>query len=276
MLDELFRLQSEQQENWKQTLVGTDEDEYLQYLTLCCIHELMEFLDARGYKRHKIWYEPSPRSQQVMELIDAQKYLLVMAQTLGVTPEEWFEVFKEKTEIVQQRWEQDQAQWVDQKIVVCDIDDVLADYEGRAKETSREEIEERHGFRELEPVDDNIQALRDLAQSGYHIVLMTSRRAWRVGAIQADTIAWLREHEVPYEAILWSYDKAEAIHTRLRHTLPEFAVENSRKHAIDIADLGIKVYFLFRDDMLNYPNVVNVRSLSEISEVQDGRGRDGI
>lgn len=271
-LQELFDRQLQQQSNWMDITALTDEerDRLLRDLSLYMIHEIMEFMDARKYKRHKIWEEPLPRDTRIFELIDIQKYLLTAALAEGISADEWYDYFIEKTKIVDDRWEQDQVKWENdsKKVICCDIDDVLTEYKLVADLYDKNEIEEKRMFRDLLPKDENIAALIELKWLGYHIVLMTTRRSWRVGSIQSDTVEWLKENCVPYEMILWGYDKAESIAKRLKNVVPAFAIENSRKHAIDIAEMGIPVYYLYRDgeEPLRYKDadVRNIKNLTQI------------
>lgn len=46
----------------------------------------------------------------------------------------------------------------------------------------------------------------------------------------------------------------------------------NRKHAIDIADMGVKVYFVNSDgEKLEYNNIISVTDLSFIEELKDAR-----
>ena len=101
-LQELFDRQLQQQSNWMDITALTDEerDRLLRDLSLYMIHEIMEFMDARKYKRHKIWEEPLPRDTRIFELIDIQKYLLTAALAEGISADEWYDYFIEKTKIV--------------------------------------------------------------------------------------------------------------------------------------------------------------------------------
>lgn len=252
-------------------------------------------MNSRSYKRHKIWEEPSPRSARLLQLIDIQKYLITAALVEGANADEWFDLFVQKTDIVEERWLQDKKQWEEEnvKLIVCDIDDVLAEYAGSefdyaqgqcsalgvvnpSREQMKKWMEEDGVFKHLPPITENIQAIQDLHNIyGYHVILMTSRRAWRVPSIQADTTYWLKKYNVPYEAILWGYDKAEAIANRLKNVKPSFAIENSRKHAVDIADCGIKTYWVNKDgEQLEYPYIVSVHNLTEIEELRENYERE--
>lgn len=278
----MFQYQAIQQKNWMDIASLTDEekDAYLRDLALFMMDEIIEYQRSRGYKRHKIWEEPYPRSARIMELIDVQKYLYTAALVEGVTPDEWYETFIQKTQIVDERWRQDQASWDDSntKIVCCDIDGVLADYKsainqhindlGGTEDEAKMWIEECGILQSLDPIEKNIEVIKKLASCGYKIILVTSRRSWRVSSIQTNTTNWLKRYGVPYDGIVYGFDKAEAITKRLRNIKPIFAIDDSPKHAVDLADtLGIKVYLVGNSGTINHFNVREITDLTQIEEI---------
>lgn len=280
-LDKIFKLQAKQQKNWMdiESLTDEEKDNHLLRVSMHMMGEVHEYMDSRGYKKHKIWEEPYPRSTRILEMIDIQKYLLTAALLEGVTPEEWFDAFIEKTQIVDERWKQDQEKWNDKAgIICCDIDGVLADYKGAidqhlndlggTEDEAKRWIEECGILQSLKPMPNNIKVLKKLASYGYKIILVTSRRSWRVGSIQTDTINWLKKYKVPHDAIVYGFDKSEAIAKRLKNIKPVFAIDDSPKHAVDIADtLGIKVYLVGDNGTVNHLNVKGITDLTQIEEL---------
>jgi len=81
--------------------------------------------------------------------------------------------------------------------VVVDVDGVLA-------ESASEKV-----YRDLEPVPDVVETLRQYEREGFYIILYTARNMrtyeGRVGKINAETaptlVEWLDEHDVPYDEI---------------------------------------------------------------------------
>lgn len=263
----MFRLQQEQQSKWQDipSLTEKERDEYLESLSLMMIHEVMDFMDARKYKKHKVHTSPLPRETQILELIDIQKFLMIAALHLDVTPQEWFDAFVSKTMMVEDQWRQDNVVFEEGRVICCDIDDVLTHYEN-----ARRREDEPHFYRTLTPKLDNIHTLNYLRKCGFQVVLITSRKAHKSKVIVADTIQWLNRFDVAYDAILWGHDKAENIKARLGNVKPVFAIENSRKHAIDIADSGVPTYWINHGNGLpDHPNITSIRSLEELPVLRE-------
>jgi uncharacterized HAD superfamily protein len=79
--------------------------------------------------------------------------------------------------------------------------------------------------------------LRELRAEGWGIVIITSRKTRRHHTLERDTHRWLEMNDIPYDRVIFAYDKATAIEEA---RLPlRFFVEDTEKHALDVAASGI-------------------------------------
>lgn len=272
-LDEIFHLQFHQQLDIRNPL-DEDIDGYLTDMTTYLMHEVMDFLESRKYKKHHIKGVQLSRSTQIYELVDIQKYLISLALALSVTPDEWIEYFKSKTMVVADKWRQENTD-LSGDIIVCDIDDVLTKFKEAQEELDFDNrqfiIEETSFYRDLQPKPESILAIQELFRRGYKIVLATSRKAFRSKVIEVHTIEWLHDYGVPYEMILWGHDKVENV--KRLGIVPVCVIDNSAKHALDFADEGWTTYhFLTGEGMLgrllDHNNVINIATLWHIRELR--------
>lgn len=224
--------------------------------------EVQEYLDSISYK-HFLPTDEAPRQTRILELIDIQKYLLCLMWLEGVDPAEMEHLFLDKTDVV---YERHTKQVLGSKICGFDIDGVLAhlDFGANSSEESKEEFYENGGATSLEPIPGARDTLVALKAAGWGIVLVTARKLHRHARLEHETHRWLKDNGMPYDLLLWGYDKAEVIaknDLKLR-----FFVDDHPKHAIDLARTGMTVYLLGSRDA-SHPLIKWIDSLEEIVEL---------
>ena len=93
--------------------------------------EITEVLNNIPWKSHRYTGE-SNREALLEEMVDVQKFLWGLMMIWKVNPEELSRAFIRKSEIVEQRFQQDHVlpdKVADKNIVIVDIDGVVADWE---------------------------------------------------------------------------------------------------------------------------------------------------
>ncbi len=230
--------------------------------------ELYSYLQAAGYK-HFADAAPAPRSTRIEEIVDVLKYTLCIAWTEGVTAEELVQAFNSKTGVVYNRRRKVE---MDSQVAGFDIDGVLAEYHVWGKdgtwESSQHDFIEGGGVMALPPNPGAISVPLAFRERGMSIVLVTARKAWIHRRLEADTYEWLGMHSIPYDRVLFGYDKMEQI--RQHGAQFKFFVEDNPKHALDLATGGIKVYYLGTKIFgpVEHGNIITVESLHEVLEAE--------
>lgn len=178
------------------------------------------------------------RPNRILEIADMLKYLLCVAWTEDVTAVELETAFEDRTLSTQRkRVLSDTPDWRD--VVAFDIDGVLC---SKCDWEDEEAFAREHKVLWLAPHGGTISLLKKLKRAGYGIVIITSRKAWLYKSLEADTIRWLDLNGIPYDALLWGYDKLTTIKQRGENVIAAF--EDSPKHALDLAQGGIPVVYL--------------------------------
>jgi uncharacterized HAD superfamily protein len=223
--------------------------------------------------------------------IDALKYFMGLGQILGLTYEDVCQSYDDKTRVVEQRYAQQKSikQLRDRLVVVFDIDGVLNNYpqclidwinaDLNVQFKSRDEIKtaiglERYekekeayrlsGAKRQQPINyDSVDALRKLKEK-YDIVLYTARPVRRYSQIYSDTLQWLSDNSIPFDAIFWSnLNKEDVFSLKLKI---KFAVEDDHANAASFNEAGIRVYLL--DTQFNqgysHPLTTRIKHASEV------------
>lgn len=205
--------------------------------------EVTEVLDQISFKMHRTPKDFVDRGNVLEEMVDCQKYLWGLMQLWDFSYEDFFEEFRRKSSVVEQRFAQERSMHAlrDEKCVLIDIDGVLSDYPRcfyEAVSRSSHFVNSYHycgdaataaeWLREL-PVDKYEEVKRWYRQSGakadlpvlagacemltrirergVKIVLLTNRPYAEHFRIYPDTLEWLAKNNLPYDAIIWAKDK---------------------------------------------------------------------
>jgi len=200
--------------------------EYIEYLHA----ELVEVLNNVPWKKHR-YLGAADRDNLLEELVDCQKFLWGLMMIWNINPKELGRAFDRKSDVVDQRFKQEHIlpkQVANNKVVIVDIDDVVADWE-RGFETwvdqlgenfkpedyakhidpgLRERLKNRihssGGMLELPLMFGSNNAIDMLQKEGYTIVWLTARPVGKHPRLIADTVAWLKKNNLPTEYIYWS------------------------------------------------------------------------
>ncbi|KKL50953.1 hypothetical protein LCGC14_1927940 [marine sediment metagenome] len=200
--------------------------DYIEYLHA----ELVEVLNNVPWKKHR-YLGAADRDNLLEELVDCQKFLWGLMMIWNITPKELGRAFERKSDVVDQRFRQEHLlpkQVANDKVVIVDIDDVVADWEqgfeawvGRLGENLKPEDYAKHvdpglrerlknrihdsgGMLDLPLLVGSRDAIKRLQNAGYTIVWLTARPVGKHPRLIADTVAWLKKNNLPTEYIYWS------------------------------------------------------------------------
>lgn len=203
------------------------------------------------------------RSARKNQIIDILKYALALAHLDDFTSEELYAAFLDKTDTVRKR-HLDRVSAL--KVASFDIDGVLCDLTGAGFDHDASEEEKARFFDSgsaliCNPFPHAKELLDHLQQTGWGILLVTTRKRARHPLLESETYSWLEVCKIPYDRVIFSADKADAI---ISSKLPvRFHVEDSAKHALDVASAGIPVFYVGSAPIW-HANVTTVPGLADI------------
>lgn len=264
--------------------------------------ELDELLREMAWKVHRKQDGHIIMSNLKEEWIDIFKYWLSIGLIWGFNPQEFLDEYYRKSSVVEQRFRQEKELDFDSnKIAGIDIDGVLAPYpecfieyvnEKIGTNFKVEDLEQYNLYEAMDIPTDIMLDLKDkfrqsgklaeigvfegakeflekLKGEGYRIVLLSARPYKKYRRIFADTQEWLKNHLLPYDAILYGEDKCNRLIREFGHENVEFFVEDHIKNANDIAKTT-KCYLIdrpYNQGNIN-ENVIRINNFKQIFKME--------
>ena len=299
MSRELWQIQEDFTKKFWQTKGGMPSGEpnltiatkdYLLHL----MKEVTEVLDQISFKMHRSPKDFVDRNNVLEEMIDCQKFLWGLMQVWGFSYDDFANEFHRKSIVVEQRFAQERAMqaYRDAPCVLVDIDGVLSDYPNcfiawvaKTKNIYFEQADENI---DVLPLDTYEQLKREYRQSGIKahlpvlpgaremlsrireaglkIILITNRPYAEHCRIYADTLQWLKENELPYDAIIWAKDKGfEAV----KHfTKVCWAIDDTFANKMRFDKAGVQTVMVLPDTELDTMAFVRVmRTCADVTRV---------
>lgn len=239
---QLWDIQREFNDKFFETKGGWPKEEELvtasKDFAIHLIKEATEVLDELSFKMHRVGRGEVDRDNVLEELVDVQKFLWGWMQIWGFTWDDFREEFKRKSTVVEQRFTQEQSlpDLVNHPCCVIDLDGCIFPYPECFYEWSIETFYPTHSLHEFEqlyksmPLLNREELKKKYRQSGVKarlpliagakellacvrrrskikIILMTNRPYSEFYRIYPDTLACLKKHDLPFDAIIWSRDK---------------------------------------------------------------------
>lgn len=249
----MLNIQRLQQGLWydKDLLTDKERAAWLDELLLGLHEEVAELARITRRKPHVVRAERADSGNRVEELIDALKYLLAIADLLGIDAETLSDRYVAKSQAVAQKVEQYRLELAGQRVFVTDLDECVADLSVFFSETGGMygtptagllETEAKKdawynggGFLRLGLIPDAVEALREAKANGCLVAIITARPVWEHYRVRTDTVAWLKEHDVPCDILLFNKDKWDAVHQSVYPATVVGALDDRDKHAIELA-----------------------------------------
>lgn len=218
------------------------------------------------------------------EAVDVFKFVLNVLLTWGVTPDQFAEAFTRKTEVNVQRHLQHQRlgkllamgrRGFQVKIAALDLDGVLAAYPEhwltflgyngsggnlgvenfslvtgapgipREAYTRLKHLYRSEGFEaEVPAMPGAAEFTRHLKALGYYIVIISARPVERYKRLYSDSIRWLMQNGITYDAVLWDANKED----RIIRDLPgvDFVLDDDPANVERLTKAGINAFMLAR------------------------------
>jgi dimeric dUTPase (all-alpha-NTP-PPase superfamily) len=308
-LKDIFKEQKDFQKYFYNPDDISDEDKikFTKEYVLSIHKELGEILDTIPWKLHRKEEKAKSENNTIEEIMDCFKFLLNLCIIWGIDDEKFVKEFFRKSMVVRQRYNQEILKVIskDDKVCAIDLDDTLADsskyfievyhrenctstpYKNKADLKNRLDTlsyeEFKSWFRESGekvniPVISGAKELCDyLKKKGYKIVIISARPYEKHRRIFSDTLQWLNDNEIQYDAVYFDKDK----HIKILKQLPNlsFIIEDNPEYSEQIASQGFKVYLLpnecdssseakIRETLKNKENISQINNLLEIKNYE--------
>lgn len=203
--------------------------------------EIYEVLDEIDWKMHTSKYSIDIKDNLLEECIDSFKYLMGLMIINGFTVDDIYDKFISKSKVVESKFNQQEVikniVKDDRKIAFIDIDGVVADWPNSfiqfvnknknytfdnlkqmTEDLDRNEYYLLKNEYRLSGVKSNmdkvpgiLELLQYLRNNNIHIILLTSRPYKKIFRIYSDTLKFLDNNNIIYDAIIWEEEKEKYI-----------------------------------------------------------------
>ena len=236
------------------------------------VGDLLRHVKWKGHRKETLVENPAAIRE---ELADLFKMLISIAQVWDCTPEQLVEAYWRKSMVCQQRYSEEWVQDLMRPSVLIDIDNVLGDYtygildwiarvypqhKARCADLRRGDSwvdaaamgveatdweQMKHRFRteggklDLPVIPGALEFLKRCQESGYLIILLTSRPIDQYPNIFTDTLQWLDVNGLPYDAVWWASNKRDLVISQGIKDKVAVFVDDQWHYAKHMSDLGI-------------------------------------
>jgi NTP pyrophosphatase (non-canonical NTP hydrolase) len=227
--------------------------------------EVYEVLDEIDWKMHTSKKTEDVNDNVLEECVDVLKYLFGIIQLNGFSVDDLYEKFMDKSRVVEAKFNQEKVikkiKASNKKIAFIDIDGVLADWPGGflkwagykslkefkssvdKKEQYRIKSEYRTcGIKAMLSVLDGAKEFMKNACEKYNVVLLTARPYKKYFRIYSDTIKWLKDNNICYDAIVFDEEKEKYIINNFDPEQVAFCLDDDISNANKLDDSGFEVY----------------------------------
>ena len=232
--------------------------------------EVSQLADAVHYKDHRNIISPTNKQKILYESVDVLRYCLATLNLWNFSSEEIEDAFDARDEFLWDRKNKTKEKWSGQPVIIVDVDDVISEfrecffswlnqnfglelsndlpeyyYKGKAGNLTGEEafmkfIDESK-IRSIAVNTRVKESLSILQKKGYWIQLLTARPSDNLKCLY-DTYFWLRQNDIPYNNIAFSFEKYRWLADKdfFKKNSIICTIDDSTKHAAEYAHHGIK------------------------------------
>lgn len=227
--------------------------------------EVYEVLDEIDWKMHTSKNTEEINDNVLEECVDVLKYLFGIIQLNGFNVNDLHQKFIDKSKVVEAKFNQeevmDKIKASDKKIAFIDIDGVLADwpggflkwagYDSLAQFKSQVDKKEQYkikseyrtcGVKGTLDVLDGAKTFMQATCEKYNVVLLTARPYKKYFRIYSDTLSWLKENDICYDAIVFDEEKEKYIINNFDPNQVAFCLDDDINNANKLHDSGFKVF----------------------------------
>lgn len=241
--------------------------------------EVYEVLDEIDWKMHTSKNTEDINDNVLEECVDVLKYLFGIIQLNGFDVDDLYEKFIDKSKVVEAKFNQeevmDRIKASDKQIAFIDIDGVLADwpggflewagYKSLAEFKSQVDKKEQYkikseyrtcGIKSKLQVLSGVESFMKKTCEEYNVVLLTARPYKKYFRIYSDTIKWLADNNICYDAIVFDEEKEKYIINNFDTDKVAFCIDDDIQNANKLHDSGFKVFLrknlgIYTEETLN-------------------------
>jgi hypothetical protein len=253
--------------------------------------EVYEVLDEIDWKMHTSKKSEDVNDNVLEECVDVLKYLFGIIQLNGFSVEDLHQKFIDKSKVVEAKFNQEEVmkkiKESDKEIAFIDIDGVLADWPGgflkwagyesltqfKSKVDKKEQYRIKSEYRtcgikgKLDVLNGAIEFMQETCKN-YNVVLLTARPYKKYFRIYSDTLSWLKENSICYDAIVFDEEKEKYIINNFDPKQVAFCLDDDIGNANKLHDSGFKVYL--KKNLGLYTEDTMKRKLNEGIQVLNG------
>jgi len=258
-------------------LSDTEKIRWLKEFILSGAKEFMEMLDELPWKQHTDMNADG--SNFLEEGIDTFKFLINCFIIAGYNSEQFIEKYKEKTFIVNFKYEQQKKIKLinrESKVALIDIDGIINHYPKEFLDFVFHETTERFesifdikkrqyqlykklkhkfrlsGFEATKSIvrESIIQTINYLKEQGYIIILITARPYKKYNRLFFDTVSWLSENRIEYDLIFFEREKTKFFLENFVFCSKRIFIDDDIENINRIATY-VDVAFLFKNLLLH-------------------------
>lgn len=285
-LEQMFETQKEFEDHFFRKTFGVSLEDFMmsddsklawnKEFILCLMKESSELLDNLNWKHHTDLNVDQSKDNFVENSVDLIKYLFALLAINGITASDVYSKFVSKSVVVRAKFEQklllqQLKKDKDKKIALIDIDGVLSDYPNSFLESTlylkkfdniqdamssdysayhiAKKYYRRSGVKADIGVREGAKELLDyLKDHDYFIILLTSRPYDKISRIYQDTLYWLDNKKLKYDAIIWEKEKAKYVIKHLSEHNVVFCVDDELKQVNELST-QFKTYFVVNEKL---------------------------
>lgn len=291
-LAEVFK----QQWNYNKIVFGRQERkpaEWMETYILGLLSEAGQLLDSMRWKRHRPQTLADFGPNVPEELADLTKYVFSMWLLMGFTPEQMLDTVYAKGELLRLMFTQDYDILLKTKVILFDLDDVLADLKGGLKPYLAERIngrpntppnihldiaegyryddyravkqrfEEDGGYATLAPLVPIETLFRELRRTEFSIVVFTARPVVNLKRVQRDTFAWFQAQGSLPDVLRFGREERIGYALKLQEQGHQVLLIDDNPETCQRSELsGVPTYLIPADNLDSLQNLFNQVNLS--------------
>tara|TARA_R110000824_G_scaffold60853_14_gene162446 strand:+ start:22478 stop:23419 length:942 start_codon:yes stop_codon:yes gene_type:complete len=271
-LAEMLSKQSEFAKNFYDADEMSEEEKIEKHKILCLAmqSELSQLANSVHYREHRANITPTHKQNILFETMDVYRYCLAVLNLWGLDAKEAIGAFESRDANLRVRTEKNISKWDGQKVVVVDVDDVIARFRqnfydwvnktypgsnveyksseyflrkaicGKSGDELLIEFIDAGNLKKLDVCDNVVNGLRKLRKMGYWIHILTARPESELKCLN-ETYEWLDTFVGEFDSVQLSSEKYIAIAGLEPYKQDKIicAIDDSPKHASEYVMHGV-------------------------------------
>jgi len=309
-LEKLFDIQKNHNDRWQDAERFITDSNYrlsiVKDFVLGIYQQNTFLLETFNWAKHSLERTEDIQNTKI-QIVDIVKYAVGLYILVGGNAKEFEELFTNKSNELDNRWNQNEVKFTkENKVVVFDVDGVIADYSNhytdflenvcglvsvnkdrksysffekygitrQAEEQFNIDFIKMGGFTKIPVFDGIVDVMNEIKNKGIKIVLLTARPSWIFKRLISDTYRWLKNNNIPHDLIIWDKDKADAIINYVFPAKVICMVEDRDKHSLEVSHIGVDVLLIdktYNKSILDNDRIKRIYKYSEIIDWIDGK-----